>query len=133
MTAAASSDRRSQAWFGASGRGGMLYRSWMRSQGFGSEVLDGRPVIGIASTWSELSPCNAHLHRVAEAVKRGVWQAGALPLEFPTMSTGETLMRPTAMLYRNLLAMEAEELIRANPLDGVVLLSGCDKDRKSVV
>jgi dihydroxy-acid dehydratase len=105
----------------------MLYRSWVRNQGYGPKVFDGRPVIGVASTWSELSPCNAHLHRVAEAVKRGVWQAGGFPLEFPTLSTGETLMRPTAMLYRNLLAMEAEELVRANPLDGVVLLSGCDK------
>jgi dihydroxy-acid dehydratase len=119
--------RRSQAWFGAAGRSGMLYRSWMRNQGFGPQVFDGRPVIGIATTWSELAPCNAHLHRVAEAVKRGVWQAGGFPLEFPVMATGETLMRPTTMLYRNLLAMEAEELIRANPLDGVVLLSGCDK------
>jgi dihydroxy-acid dehydratase len=118
---------RSQEWFGATGRAGMVYRSWMRNQGFGPEVFDGRPVIGIATTWSELAPCNAHLHRVAEAVKRGVWQAGGFPLEFPTLATGETLMRPTAMLYRNLLAMEAEELIRANPLDGVVLLSGCDK------
>ena len=90
-------------------------------------MFDGRPVIGIATTWSELAPCNAHLHRVAEAVKRGVWQEGGFPLEFPTLATGESLMRPTAMLYRNLLAMEAEELIRANPLDGVVLLSGCDK------
>jgi dihydroxy-acid dehydratase len=105
----------------------MVYRSWVRNQGYGSQVFDGRPVIGIASTWSELSPCNAHLHRVAGAVKRGVWQAGGFPLEFPTLSTGETLIRPTAMLYRNLLAMEAEELMRANPLDGVVLLSGCDK------
>ncbi|MBX6354680.1 MAG: dihydroxy-acid dehydratase [Micromonosporaceae bacterium] len=120
-------DRRSQAWFGAKGRSGMLYRSWMRNQGFGPEVFDGRPVIGIATTWSELAPCNSHLHRVAEAVKRGVWQAGGFPLEFPTMALGETLLRPTAMFYRNLLAMEAEELIRANPLDGVVLLSGCDK------
>jgi dihydroxy-acid dehydratase len=119
--------RRSQAWFAAEGRSGMLYRSWVRNQGYGPKVFDGRPVIGIASTWSELSPCNAHLHRVAEAVKRGVWQAGGFPLEFPTLSTGETLMRPTAMLYRNLLAMEAEELVRANPLDAVVLLSGCDK------
>jgi dihydroxy-acid dehydratase len=90
-------------------------------------VYDGRPVIGIASTWSELVPCNAHLNRVAEAVKRGVWQAGGFPLEFPAMGLGEPLMRPTAMFYRNLLAMEAEELLRANPLDGVVLLSGCDK------
>jgi dihydroxy-acid dehydratase len=105
----------------------MTHRSWMRSQGFTSEVFDGRPVIGIATTWSELAPCNVHLHRVAESVKRGVWQAGGFPLEFPAMALGETLLRPTAMLYRNLLAMEAEELIRANPLDGVVLLSGCDK------
>ncbi|WP_116949160.1 IlvD/Edd family dehydratase [Jiangella endophytica] len=119
--------RRSRAWFGAAGRSGMIYRSWMRNQGFGAEVFDGRPVIGIASTWSELAPCNAHLNRVAEAVKRGVWQAGGFPLEFPVMATGETLIRPTAMFYRNLLAMQAEELIRANPLDGVVLLSGCDK------
>ncbi|WP_030453714.1 IlvD/Edd family dehydratase [Herbidospora cretacea] len=119
--------RRSQHWFGAEGRSGMLYRSWMRNQGFGPEVFDGRPVIGIASTWSELAPCNAHLDRVADAVKRGVWMAGGFPLVFPVMSTGETLLRPTAMLYRNMLAMQAEELIRANPLDGVVLLSGCDK------
>jgi dihydroxy-acid dehydratase len=99
----------------------------MHNQGLANDVMDGRPVIGIATTWSELTPCNAHLDRIAEAVKRGVWEAGGLPLEFPAMSLGETLMRPTTMLYRNLLAMEAEELIRANPLDGVVLLSGCDK------
>jgi dihydroxy-acid dehydratase len=104
----------------------MVYRSWMR-RGVTPEAFDGRPVIGIATTWSELTPCNGHLHRVAEAVKRGVWQAGGFPLEFPAMGLGETLLRPTAMLYRNLLAMEAEELMRANPLDGVVLLSGCDK------
>jgi dihydroxy-acid dehydratase len=122
-----SPSRRSQAWFGAEGRAGMGHRSWMLNQGFGPKVFDGRPVIGIATSWSELAPCNAHLHRVAEAVKRGVWQAGGFPLEFPTLATGESLMRPTAMLYRNLLAMEAEELMRANPLDGVVLLSGCDK------
>lgn len=127
MTDGNHTSRRSQAWFGASGRSGMLYRSWMRNQGFGHEVFDGRPVIGIATSASELAPCNAHLTRVAEAVKRGVWQAGGFPLQFPTMATGETLMRPTAMLYRNLMAMEVEELIRANPLDGVVLLSGCDK------
>ncbi|GAB2879547.1 IlvD/Edd family dehydratase [Streptomyces mayteni] len=127
MTDGEQAARRSQAWFGASGRSGMVYRSWMRNQGFGPEVFDGRPVIGIATSASELAPCNAHLTRVAEAVKRGVWQAGGFPLQFPTMATGETLMRPTAMLYRNLMAMEVEELIRANPLDGVVLLSGCDK------
>lgn len=127
MTDGIHTSRRSQAWFGAGGRSGMVYRSWMRNQGFGHDVFDGRPVIGIATSASELAPCNAHLTRVAEAVKRGVWQAGGFPLQFPTMATGETLMRPTAMLYRNLMAMEVEELIRANPLDGVVLLSGCDK------
>ncbi len=105
----------------------MIYRSWLRSEGFTPEVFDGRPVIGIANSWSELTPCNAHLRNVAEAVKRGVWQAGGFPLEFPTMSLGEPLMRPTAMLFRNLMAMEVEETLRANPLDGVVLLSGCDK------
>jgi dihydroxyacid dehydratase/phosphogluconate dehydratase len=108
----------------------MTHRSWMRSEGFTTEVFDGRPVIGIATTWSELAPCNVHLHRVAESVKRGVWQAGGFPLEFPAMALGETLLRPTAMLYRNLLAMEAEELFRANPLDGVVLLSGCERLRR---
>ncbi|GAA0520073.1 dihydroxy-acid dehydratase [Saccharopolyspora subtropica] len=119
--------RRSTSWFGAHGRAGMTARSWVRNQGYGDEVFDGRPVIGIGTTWSELAPCNAHQQRIAEAVKRGVWQAGGFPLEFPNMALGETLMRPTAMLYRNLLAMQAEETIRANPLDGVVLLSGCDK------
>jgi dihydroxy-acid dehydratase len=105
----------------------MIYRSWLQSEGFPQEVFDGRPVIGIANSWSELTPCNAHLRGVADAVKRGVWQAGGFPLEFPTMSLGEPLMRPTAMLFRNLMAMEVEELLRANPLDAVVLLSGCDK------
>jgi dihydroxy-acid dehydratase len=118
---------RSAEWFAAEGRPGMIYRSWLRAEGWPPEVFDGRPVIGIANSWSELTPCNAHLRGVAEAVKRGVWQAGGFPLEFPTMSLGETLMRPTAMLFRNLMAMEVEELLRANPIDGVVLLSGCDK------
>jgi dihydroxy-acid dehydratase len=118
---------RSASWFAAQGRPGMIYRSWLRAEGFVPEVFDGRPVIGIANSWSELTPCNAHLRGVAESVKRGVWEAGGFPLEFPTMSLGETLMRPTAMLFRNLMAMEVEELLRANPLDGVVLLSGCDK------
>ncbi len=118
---------RSADWFAAEGRPGMIYRSWLRAEGFPPEVFDGRPVIGIANSWSELAPCNAHLRGVAEAVKRGVWQAGGFPLEFPTMSLGESLMRPTAMLFRNLMAMEVEETLRANPLDGVVLLSGCDK------
>ncbi|MGH9067958.1 MAG: dihydroxy-acid dehydratase, partial [Acidimicrobiales bacterium] len=119
--------RRSAAWFGIGGKNGFNHRSWMRSQGFTPEVFDGRPVIGIANSWSELTPCNAHLRDLAEAVKRGVWQAGGFPLEFPTMSLGETLMRPSTMLFRNLMAMEVEESIRANPLDGVVLLAGCDK------
>ena len=118
---------RSSQWFGATGRSGMAHRSWMRSQGFTPEVFDGRPVIGIATTWSELAPCNVHLHRVAESVKRGVWQSGGFPLEFPAMALGETLLRPTAMLYRNLLAMEAEELLRSYPADGAVLMGGCDK------
>lgn len=119
--------RRSRQWFGATGRAGMLHRSWLRNQGYGNAVFDGRPVIGIATTWSELAPCNAHFDRLAEAVKRGVWQAGGFPLVFPVMATGETLIRPTAMYYRNLIALQAEELMRANPLDGVILLSGCDK------
>jgi dihydroxy-acid dehydratase len=105
----------------------MIYRSWLQGEGFTAEAFDGRPVIGIANSWSELTPCNAHLRGVAEAVKRGVWQAGGFPLEFPTMSLGESLMRPTAMMFRNLMAMEVEEVLRANPLDAVVLLSGCDK------
>jgi L-arabonate dehydrase len=119
--------RRSAAWFGAEGRNGFIHRSWMRNQGFLPDAFDGRPVIGVANSWSELTPCNAHLRRVADAVKRGVWEAGGFPVEFPTMSLGESLMRPTTMLFRNLMAMEVEESIRANPLDGVVLLSGCDK------
>src|SRR6202522_420169 len=118
---------RSADWFAAEGRQGFLHRSWIRNEGFGDELFDGRPVIGIANSWSELTPCNAHLRTVADAVKRGVLMAGGFPLEFPTMSLGETIMRPTTMLYRNLMAMEVEESLRANPLDGVVLLSGCDK------
>jgi dihydroxy-acid dehydratase len=116
---------RSVDWFGEPGRMGAIYRSWVR--GYTPEVFDRRPVIGIANSWSELTPCNAHLRRVADAVKQGVWQAGGFPLEFPTTSIGETLMRPTAMLFRNLMSMDVEETLRANPLDGVVLLSGCDK------
>jgi dihydroxy-acid dehydratase len=118
---------RSHEWFGEQGRNGFIHRSWMRNQGFSPEVFDGRPVIGICNTWSELTPCNSHLRDVADAVKRGVWQAGGFPVEFPVMSLGETLLRPTAMLFRNLLSMDVEESIRGNPVDGVVLLSGCDK------
>jgi len=120
-------DRRSQEWFGGTGRNGFIHRSGMRNQGYAPDVFDGRPVVGIATTWSEVAPCNAHLRSISEAVKRGVWESGGFPLEFPIVSLGETMMRPTTSLYRNMLAMTAEELIRANPLDGVVLLTGCDK------
>ena len=118
---------RSQGWFGATGRAGKAHRGGMQIEGIDAALLDGRPVIGICNSWSELAPCNFHLRHLAEYVKRGVWQAGGVPLEFPTMSLGEQLMRPTAMLFRNLMAMDVEETLRANPLDGVVLLSGCDK------
>src|SRR5262249_3765025 len=116
---------RSGAWFAAEARAGMIYRSWLRAEGFTPDVFDGRPVIGIANSWSELTPCNVHLRAVADAVKRGVWQAGGFPLEFPTMSLGESLMRPTAMLFRNLMALEGEGLGRANPLAGVGVVGGC--------
>ena len=99
----------------------------MKAQGLPDDVFDGRPVIGICNTWSEITPCNSHLRELAEFVKRGVWEAGGLPLEFPVTSLGETQMRPTAMLFRNLLSMDVEESIRGNPIDGVVLLGGCDK------
>ena len=118
---------RSSDWFGKKGKMGFLYRSWMKNQGFPPDLFDGRPVIGICNTWSELTPCNAHLRDLAEAVKRGVYEAGGFPLEFPIMSLGETLLKPTAMLFRNLASMDAEESIRGNPIDGVVLLTGCDK------
>ena len=118
---------RSQDAYGRRDRDGFIHRSWMKAEGLPDDVFDGRPVIGICNTWSELTPCNTHLRDLADHVKRGVWEAGGLPLEFPAMSLGETQMRPTAMLFRNLLAMEVEESIRANPIDGVVLLGGCDK------
>ena len=118
---------RSAAWFGHADRDGFLHRSWMKNQGLPGDLFDGRPVIGICNTWSELTPCNAHFRTIAERVKRGVYEAGGFPLEFPVMSLGETLMRPTAMLFRNLVSMDVEESIRANPIDGVVLLVGCDK------
>lgn len=124
---------RSEEWFGKTGKDGFIYRSWMKNQGFPSDEFEGKPVIGICNTWSELTPCNAHLRDLADAVKRGVWEAGGFPLEFPVMSLGETLMRPTAMLYRNLASMDVEESIRANPLDAVVLLVGCDKTTPSLV
>jgi L-arabonate dehydrase len=118
---------RSAEWFAREGKYGFIPRSWMRSQGFGPELFDGRPVIGICNTWSELNPCNRHLRELAEHVKRGVLLAGGYPLEFPVMSLGEPLMRPTTMMFRNLVSMDVEETIRANPIDGVVLLAGCDK------
>jgi len=118
---------RSSAWFGLRNRDGFIHRSWMKNQGLPDHLFDGRPVIGICNTWSELTPCNAHFRRIAEYVKRGVYEAGGFPLEFPVMSLGETLMRPTTMLFRNLVSMDVEESIRANPIDGVVLLAGCDK------
>jgi L-arabonate dehydrase len=124
---------RSAAWFGKPDKDGFIHRSWMRNQGLPEDVFDGRPVIGICNTFSELTPCNAHFRTIAEFVKRGVWEAGGLPVEFPVTSTGESNMRPTAMLFRNLVAMDVEEMIRANPVDGVVLLCGCDKTTPSLI
>ena len=124
---------RSRNWFGKTDKMGFIYRSWMKNQGFPEDLFDGRPVIGICNTWSELTPCNAHLRDIAEVVKRGVYEAGGFPLEFPVMSLGETLLKPTAMLFRNLASMDAEESIRGNPIDGVVLLTGCDKTTPSTL
>ncbi len=119
--------RRSAQWFGREGKMGFIYRSWVKNRGIPHDQFDGRPVIGICNTYSELTPCNSHFRTLAEHVKNGVLEAGGFPLEFPVMSLGETLLRPTAMLYRNLASMDVEESIRGNPLDGVVLLMGCDK------
>ncbi|MDH3658950.1 MAG: dihydroxy-acid dehydratase [Alphaproteobacteria bacterium] len=118
---------RSTAWFGHPDKDGFLHRSWMKNQGLPADLFDGRPVIGICNTWSELTPCNAHLRDLAERVKHGVYEAGGFPVEFPVFSTGESNLRPTAMLFRNLASMDVEEAIRANPVDGVVLMTGCDK------
>ena len=118
---------RSIQWFARHDIYGFIYRSWMKNRGVPQDMFDGRPVIGICNTWSELTPCNTHFRVLADHVRHGVLDAGGFPLEFPVMSLGETLMRPTAMLYRNLASMDVEESIRANPLDGVVLLAGCDK------
>jgi L-arabonate dehydrase len=118
---------RSQEWFGGTSRDHIYHRSWMKNQGLPADLFDGRPVIGICNTWSQLTPCNAHLRDLAERVKHGIYEAGGLPLEFPVFSPGESALRPTAMMYRNMCAMDVEEAIRANPLDGVVLLVGCDK------
>src|SRR6202795_3363587 len=124
---------RSQAWFEGAGKNAFMYRSWMKNQGFPKDLFEGRPVIGICNTWSELTPCNAHLRDLAERVRRGVYEAGGFPVEFPVTSLGESNMRPTAMLFRNLASMDVEESIRSNPIDGVVLLVGCDKTTPALV
>ncbi|MEO6748699.1 MAG: IlvD/Edd family dehydratase [Casimicrobiaceae bacterium] len=118
---------RSTEWFGRHDRDALVHRSWMKNQGFPHDLFDGRPVIGICNTWSEVTPCNAHFRELAEHIKAGVLEAGGFPLEFPVMSLGEPVMRPTTMLFRNQVAMDVEESIRANPFDGVVLMMGCDK------
>src|SRR3954466_11541972 len=123
---------RSVQWFGRQDIYGFIYRSWTKNRGVPQDQFDGRPVIGICNTWSELTPCNTHFRVLAEHVRNGILEAGGFPLEFPVMSLGETLLRPTAMLYRNLASMDAEESIRGNPLDGVVLLGGCDKTTPSI-
>lgn len=124
---------RSADWFGRRDKNGFMYRSWMKNQGHPHDMFEGKPVIGICNTWSELTPCNAHFRELAEWVRRGILEAGGFPLEFPVSSLGESQMRPTAMLFRNLAAMDVEEAIRANPLDGVVLLMGCDKTTPSLL
>jgi L-arabonate dehydrase len=127
------SKTRSQSWFGRTGKDGFIYRAWMKNQGIPAHEFDGRPVIGICNTWSELTPCNAHFRELAESIKHGVYEAGGFPVEFPVMSLGETLLKPTAMLFRNLASMDVEESIRGNPVDGVVLMCGCDKTTPSLV
>jgi dihydroxy-acid dehydratase len=124
---------RSAEWFGNNDKDAFIHRSWMRNQGLPSHVFDGRPIIGICNTWSELTPCNAHFRTIAEHVKRGVLEAGGFPVEFPVTSLGESNIRPTAMFLRNLASMDVEESIRGNPIDGVVLLCGCDKTTPSLV
>jgi dihydroxyacid dehydratase/phosphogluconate dehydratase len=123
---------RSSAWFGKQDKDGFIHRSWV-GRGLPEGSFDGRPIIGICNTWSELTPCNLHFRDLAEHVKRGVWEAGGLPFEFPVTSLGETSLRPTAMLFRNLASMDVEESIRGNPIDGVVLLCGCDKTTPALV
>ncbi|MXN64216.1 dihydroxy-acid dehydratase [Stappia sp. GBMRC 2046] len=118
---------RSHEWYGGDSRDHIYHRSWMKNQGLPEDLFDGRPVIGICNTWSELTPCNAHLRDLAQRVKHGIYEVGGLPVEFPVFSTGESSLRPTAMMYRNLASMDVEEALRANPLDGVVLMVGCDK------
>lgn len=124
---------RSQEWFGGTSRDAIYHRSWMKNQGFPDDVFDGRPVIGICNTWSQLTPCNAHLRELADKVRHGIYEAGGLPVEFPVFSTGESTLRPSAMMYRNLASMDVEEALRANPVDGVVLMVGCDKTTPSLL
>jgi dihydroxy-acid dehydratase len=124
---------RSQEWFAGSEKDQIYHRSWMKNQGLPSDLFDGRPVVGICNTWSELTPCNAHLRDLAQRVKHGIYEAGGLPVEFPVFSPSESALRPTAMMYRNMTAMDVEEALRANPLDGVVLLAGCDKTTPSLL
>ncbi|RDL45118.1 dihydroxy-acid dehydratase [Marinomonas piezotolerans] len=124
---------RSTEWFGGTSRDHIYHRSWMKNQGLPADLFDGRPVIGICNTWSQLTPCNAHLRDLADRVKHGIYEAGGLPLEFPVFSVGESSLRPTAMMYRNMAAMDVEEALRANPLDGVVLLAGCDKTTPALI
>ncbi|MCC0062994.1 MAG: dihydroxy-acid dehydratase [Defluviimonas sp.] len=124
---------RSSIWYGGRGKSAFMHRSWMKNQGFPDDSFDGRPVIGICNTWSELTPCNAHFRDLAERIKRGVLEAGGFPVEFPVLSVSESQFRPTAMLFRNLAAMDVEETIRAAPLDGVVLMCGCDKTTPSLM
>lgn len=118
---------RSAQWFARQDKNGFLYRSWLKNRGFPQDMFGGKPVVGICNTWSELTPCNSHFRTLADHVRWGVLEAGGFPLEFPVMSLGESIMRPTAMLYRNLASMDVEESVRSNPLDAVVLLMGCDK------
>ncbi len=124
---------RSSDWFGKTGKDGFIYRSWMKNQGYPAHQFKNKPVIGICNTWSETTPCNGHFREIAQFVKNGVYEAGGFPLEFPVMSLGETIVRPTAMLYRNLASMTVEESIRCNPFDAVVLLTGCDKTTPSLI
>lgn len=124
---------RSEDWFGRTGKDGFIYRAWMRKMGIPDHQFKKKPVIGICNTWSELTPCNSHFRDLAQSVREGVIEAGGYPVEFPVMSLGETLLKPTAMLYRNLASMDTEESIRGNPLDAVVLLCGCDKTTPSLV
>ncbi len=133
MTKKKKPELRSRQWYGGSDKSAFMHRSWMKNQGMPEDMFDGRPIIGICNTWSEMTPCNAHLRDLAERVKMGVYEAGGFPIEFPAMSASESQTRPTAMLHRNLAAMEVEESIRAYPIDGIVLMVGCDKTTPSLI